>query len=970
MGRRTKADLEKELAEVTQKNKELELRLANTDSDELRASEEKYRLLAENMSDMIWVLDTASMKFKYVSPSVEKLRGYTVEEAMALKFEEQLTSGSFETIMSKYPKRIANFLAGDPSAVVKTDEVLQPCKDGSTVWTEIVSTIMRNKDGGLDILGVSRNISKRRQAEKNLRKNEELLKGFFENAGSLIWIKDLEGRFIATNKNTETALRMPHEQIIGHTVHEIFPQHEADPFAENDRTVLESGQTHEFEETAMLGGVLHTYNSTKFPLRDSTGKIYALGAICTDITESLKIETALRASEDRHRQISELTSDYVYSGLVFPDDSVKTEWISGALEKITGYTREELVAFPNGFIDLLIPEDLNKLLAQSPQEHEAVSLEYRIRRKDGEIRWLHDRTKHLPGNEPGNARRQIGAVQDITERKLAEIALRKSEENYRNLVEELEQHVIERTNEITSVQRRLEVATKAAELGIWDWNITNNQLLFDEQMHTIYGTSPETFKGTIEDFIKIVHPEDMDNLMSLAQAVLNGEIHYHVQYRIICDDKSIRHIKAYGTILNDKNNQPEHVIGVVMDITQDKEVEQTLLLANLELERAMRVKDEFLANMSHELRTPLNSILGISESLIEQVAGPVNEKQDKYLNIISESGHHLLNLINDILDLSKIGAGRLELNISQFSAEALCQSSLRMIKELAHTKQLNVSFHLDEKVKTIHGDERRLKQVLVNLLSNAVKFSPNGQSLGLEVTGNVGENQVTFSVWDTGIGISEEDILRLFKPFVQLDNSLARESGGTGLGLMLVSQLTRLHGGNVTVHSKPGAGSRFMISLPWHLGETNESIETSENMAASSAMESHAKNKSGRILLVEDTEASIFYMQDYLETKGYHVTVARNGYEGVTFAKNLLPDIILMDVQMPNMDGFEATKSIRAEKLLQDIPIIALTALAMPGDREKCLQAGMNNYLSKPVNLQELLKLLNEHIALKGAEIE
>ncbi len=715
MGRRTKADLEKDLAEVSQKNKELELRLANTNSDELRASEEKHRLLAENMSDMIWVLDTASMKFKYVSPSVQKLRGYTVEEAMALKLEEQLTPESFETIMSKFPKRIANFLAGDPSAVVKTDEALQPCKDGSTVWTEIVSTIVRNKDGGLDILGVSRNISKRKQTE---------------------------------------------------------------------------------------------------------------------------------------------------------------------------------------------------------------------------------------------------------------IALQESEKNYRNLVEELERHVIERTNEITSVQRRLEVATKAAELGIWDWNITNNQIIFDEQMHIIYGTSPETFNGTIEAFIKIVHPEDANNLLSLAQAVLNGEIHYQVQYRIIRDDKSVRHIKAYGTILNDKNDQPEHVIGVVMDITQDKEVEQTLQLANLELERAMRVKDEFLANMSHELRTPLNSILGISESLLEQVAGPVNEKQNKYLNIISESGHHLLNLINDILDLSKIGAGRLELNISQFSAEALCQSSLRLIKELARTKQLNISYHLDEKVKTIHGDERRLKQVLVNLLSNAVKFSPDGQSLGLEVTGNAEENQVTFSVWDTGIGIAGEDIPRLFKPFVQLDNRLARETGGTGLGLMLVAQLARLHGGHVTVQSKLGEGSRFMMSLPWYLGGSNESIAPSENKDASSTMSPRARNSSGKILLVEDTEASILYMQDYLETKGYHVTVARNGYEGVTFAKKLLPDIILMDIQMPNQDGFEATRSIRAEELLQDIPIIALTALAMPGDREKCLQAGMNNYLSKPVNLKELLTLLNEHLTLKGAEIE
>ena len=260
--------------------------------------------------------------------------------------------------------------------------------------------------------------------------------------------------------------------------------------------------------------------------------------------------------------------------------------------------------------------------------------------------------------------------------------------------------------------------------------------------------------------------------------------------------------------------------------------------------------------------------------------------------------------------------------------------------------------------------------MLVNLLSNAVKFSPEGESLGLEVLGDLDENKVTFTVWDTGIGISKQDIPRLFKPFVQLDNSLSREAGGTGLGLMLVSELARLHGGTVKVKRKPGKGSHFIVSLPWHLNIAHESIETPETMAASPASNLPARTTPAKILLVEDTEAIILYMQDYLETKGYHVTVARNGYEGMMFAKKLLPDLILMDIQMPTMDGIEAAKSIRREALLKDVPIIAITALAMPGDREKCLQAGMNDYLSKPIQLKELHKLLNAYIEQKGAGIE
>ncbi|MFN8380525.1 MAG: PAS domain S-box protein [Anaerolineales bacterium] len=935
--------------------------------DALRASEEKYRLLAENISDVVWVLDTASMKFKYVSPSIEKLSGYTAAEAISKSFEEQLTSETFAGIMPKFKTRVESFLAGDPAATVKADEGQLVCKDGSVIWTETVSTILRNKDGGVDILGVSRNISKRKQTEKTLWENQERLQSFFENAGSLVWIKDLEGRFIAINKYAEANLGLPSERLLGRNVYDIFPEQDAEFYAANDKAVIESGQILDVEETAVLDGVLHTYASTKFPLRDPKGNIYALGAICTDITERKQIELALRESESRHRQISELTSDYIYSSMVFTDNRVQTVWVSGALEQITGYSLDEVNALPHGFIDIVFPEDLQKISKQNDAEKRLHGIEYRIRRKDGEIRWLLDRMKEIPAEEPNVLRKLIGAVRDITASKHIEIALRDSEEKYRHLATELEQHVQERTDEIKKVQRRLEVATKAAELGIWDWNVINNQLIFDEQMHAIYGTSPESFDQTIEGFIKIVHPDDAANLMSLAQAVLNGEQHYYVQYRIIREDKSVRHIKTYGTVLLNKNNIPEHVIGVVMDITQDKESEETLRLANLELERAMRVKDEFLANMSHELRTPLNSILGISESMMEEVAGDINEKQKKYLQIVSESGHHLLNLINDILDLSKIGAGRMELDPTQFSTEALCQSSLRMIKELAQKKRLNISFRTDDKVKTIYGDERRLKQVLVNLLSNAVKFSPEGESLGLEVTGNIEENLVTFCVWDTGIGISKQDLPRLFKPFVQLDSRLSREAGGTGLGLMLVAQLVRLHGGNVTVNSTPGKGSRFIVSLPWR---SEEVTQTPEIKITNPTVQATPQTKSARILLVEDTETIILYMQDYLEIKGYHVTVARNGYEGVIFAKNLLPDIILMDIQMPSMDGFEATRRIRAEEHLKHTPIIALTALAMPGDREKCLKAGMNAYLSKPIDLKELQKLLQEQIKYKGGKFE
>jgi signal transduction histidine kinase/DNA-binding response OmpR family regulator len=240
-----------------------------------------------------------------------------------------------------------------------------------------------------------------------------------------------------------------------------------------------------------------------------------------------------------------------------------------------------------------------------------------------------------------------------------------------------------------------------------------------------------------------------------------------------------------------------------------------LSAANAELARAVRAKDEFLAAVSHELRTPLNAILGMSEGLQDEVYGPLNERQIKSLSTIAGSGRHLLSLINDILDISKIEAGKLELTISPVSVESVCQSSLGLIAQAARKKQLKVSYSFDVAVTTVQADVRHLKQILVNLLSNAVKFTPEGRAIGLEVVGDVENEMVHFTVWDAGIGIPHEQMDRSFEPFVQLDGSLSREYEGTGLGLALVRRLSDMHGGSVAVESQVGQGSRFTVSLPW-----------------------------------------------------------------------------------------------------------------------------------------------------------
>jgi len=385
--------------------------------------------------------------------------------------------------------------------------------------------------------------------------------------------------------------------------------------------------------------------------------------------------------------------------------------------------------------------------------------------------------------------------------------------------------------------------------------------------------------------------------------------------------------------------------------------------ANSNLARALRVKDEFLANMSHELRTPLNAILGLSESLAEQLAGPLNEKQLKYINTIGESGHHLLSLINDILDLAKIEAGQITLDINKVDVNSICQASLRMIKQLAQKKNQEVLVEIDKNVGLMWADERRLKQMMVNLLSNAVKFTPNGRKLGLEVQGNKEENKVSITVWDNGIGISENNLPQLFKPFMQLDSGLARESTGTGLGLVLVAQMARLHGGSVKVTSDPGQGSRFTIELPWEPVTALDPVEKMKISGKFNAIKPGVRQQT--ILLIEDTHDVVMMVKDYLEMTGYKIVVAQDGLDGLTQAKLAHPDLILMDIQMPRMDGLEATQKLRQDPEFKYTPIIALTALAMPSDRERCLAAGMDEYMSKPVHLKALAKTIQRFLSAR-----
>ena len=415
------------------------------------------------------------------------------------------------------------------------------------------------------------------------------------------------------------------------------------------------------------------------------------------------------------------------------------------------------------------------------------------------------------------------------------------------------------------------------------------------------------------------------------------------------------------------------VMGVAIERAQDQ---TRLSQTNQDLEQASQLKSEFLTSMSHELRTPLNSILGFADLLQRQVAGVLNPRQVKYTQIIAESGQHLLGLINDILDLAKIESGKDELDLQPIAIADLCVQCVEMVQHRVDKKRLVLSQEIDQRLGQVNLDERRVRQMVINLLSNAVKFTPEGGQIKFACKLAYGSQlqeqyrpdrspvnpstpYLCLEVQDTGIGIAQDKLHLLFRPFQQVDASLTREHEGTGLGLALTKRLAELHGGTVSLKSVEHQGSTFAVWLP--LTEMrNELLAnplTAPLVVGEKELESTKHNK--RIWLVEDQPYNQELIIETLELEGYVVDLISDGglmMEAMQAkVASLRPDLILLDIQLPKVDGFEVVRNLKASPDWKQIPVIAVTAMAMMGDRDRVLAAGANAYMSKPLDLTLLI---------------
>jgi PAS domain S-box-containing protein len=642
-----------------------------------------------------------------------------------------------------------------------------------------------------------------------------------------------------------------------------------------------------------------------------------------DITAQKEAELALRESEEKFRQFAEHIKDAFW--MVNPE-LTELIYASPSFETIWGRSREELRANPRNFFNWIHPADRafveQTILKPTWEEYD---IQYRIIRPDGEVRWLRDRAFPIK-NEIGEIYRIAGIDQDITEQKQAEVEI--------------------------SRNRKL------------------REFIFEEATDALYLVDPDTL--SILDCnhrgVELSGAKNKENLIQHnANCLLQkpfSEVKTRIQQIGVWQEevslKTLKGDEFWGDVAWKQIQVGEEIIYLVRvtDISEQKAFEyqlqtanECLELANQELAHSNHLKDQFLANMSHELKTPLNAILGISEGLQKGLFETISEEQKQVIKIIYTSAQHLLVLINEILDLAKIQAGKMNLNLTQVNLQSLCNSSLNLVREQASRKKIQLEVQFNTSFSTLNVDELRVRQILVNLLSNAVKFTPEEGKVTLSVTEDSLQGQIIFTVSDTGIGIPPENIKRLFEPFVQLDSELNRNYSGTGLGLSLVRHLSELHGGSVSVESEVDQGSRFSVRLPY----TDTRLMSRQVDRSFSFHQLTDVSSSPLVLLINSNRAYLDTTASYLEASGYEVSSVSKKHQLLPLLRKGTPQVIVIDLQNFPSEGENIIQQLRDIPSLEQTPIIATISENAEYTEENILALGVTTCLIKPIRLRRLL---------------
>lgn len=585
------------------------------------------------------------------------------------------------------------------------------------------------------------------------------------------------------------------------------------------------------------------------------------------------------------------------------------------------------------FIKSIEPPDRRILIAlvrRALHERKPFAQTLRRLRSDGRLQWL-----SVKGavSRQGRHRLLLGTISDITE-------------SYAALEDLRLQH------------ERMSLALDASRIGFWDWDMITDEVTSSPMHDLLTGRAVQSAQPLkLED----IHVDDRARVRSERDRAIREKSDFSSEFRVYWPDGSVHWVFSRGRCSYDRNGKPYRMTGTTKETTDRKHMEDELRAARAKAETSSTAKTQFVANMSHEIRTPINAILGLTELLLNNSHDAVTTRK---LQLIEGAAEGLLEVVNDVLDFSKIEANRLNLDVVSFSPAVLLKEIIELYLPQAWRKQLSLRLegNMSDSLR-LYGDSGRLRQVLMNLLSNAVKFTEHGGVILRASHQIVGDQaRLHVEVSDTGIGVPNELKPRLFTPFVQGDATAARRFGGSGLGLSICQKIMNLMGTELCFESTPGRGSRFWFDVTLPLAGERDSRANYLHGPNARDHSPEPGESLGRVLLVEDNSLNLEIASDTLILLGYTVRTAASGQEAIDILKMANFDIVLMDCQMPNIDGYEATMLIRAGAggvLNPEIPIIALTASAMSGDREKCLASGMSDFLAKPIRQRDLAEKLD-----------
>jgi len=895
-------------------------------NEALIQSEDKYKVLIDQAADGIFVGDEQGYLIN-VNNSGCRLTGYSIDELIGFKITDLLyrTTNKSQKI---------SILDKVKSGKASTFERLILRKNGTKIPVEINIKLL--SDGRYH--AIFRDVSERKEAEKQLIKSEESYRNIYNSSN--------DGIIIFNNETLKiTDINSAGIKIYGFTKEELL---------NIDIDILSSGIENytgkEFREILKMTGEKES-QLFDWLARNKKGETFWLEMdlkqarigdelcilnVIRDITTRKKTEEQLKQNEIRFRSLFENMSNNVAIFEVVDDgrDFIFKNFNSAA-EKLERIKRTEIIGKS---ADLVFPTLREYNLLESFRKvwksGEPTNAPIIIYDNDGKIlSWTENFIYRLPSKEI------VVIYDDITQRKRAEFDLLKTKERYR-------------------------IATEETMVAVWERNLETNKGHADPVLFEILGYPIPDVEDSFSIWKNYIHPADMDIITKLNQELKEGKIkELNCKFRATDKDGNIRWFIDKGVALKNSKGVTTRLIGTISDITQQQKIEEQLILSKEKAEEADTLKSAFLANMSHEIRTPMNGILGFSDLLKSE--DTTEKERNSYIDIIHQSGKQLLNIINDILDISKIEVGQIQINEEDCSINDMLDELMGLFKpEIVDKKKLKLEIHKDlsDSDSVLLTDGVRLRQIMTNLINNALKFTSKGYIefgyllVPSDEPGNKYKHYLQFYVKDTGIGIPYSKREIIFDRFRQSDESHTRKFGGTGLGLAISKGFAELLGGHIWHESMENSGSTFYFTTPYKIGSADRihKIEAKFN--------SLYEWKNETILIVEDDEVSYKYLYKILEKTGLHILRAVTGNEAVDICdKHNEIKLVLMDIQLPGINGYQATEKIR--EFRPDLPIIAQTAHALPEDRQKSIESGCNDYISKPIKRQMLLAKINHFLS-------